>query len=202
MIDFFIDTSTSLATIALLKDKKVINQKKIYSNNDLSNNLFKHIVELFDEVSIEPKKISKIYAAYGPGSFTGIRIGLTVAKTYAYALNIKIVPISSLQILASSFVDNQVISLIDARRGYVFAGGYDTNLNPFMEDTYISLNDLKEKYPNAKYVTNDNFDFDVNKPNINIERIVTLSNNTGIEAYNVNPNYLKITEAEANLINA
>ena len=202
MIEFFIDTSTSLSTIALLKDKKIINEKTIYSNNDLSNNLFKHIVELFDEVSIKPMQISKIYAAYGPGSFTGIRIGLTVAKTYAYALNIKIVPISSLKVIASSINDNQVISLIDARRGYVFAGGYDNNLKAFIDDTYISLNELREKYPNAKYVSNDNFNFDVIKPNINVEKIVSLNDNIGMEAHKVNPNYLKITEAEANLNNA
>lgn len=202
MIEFFIDTSTSLSTIALLKDKKLINQKHIYSNNDLSNNLFKYIVELFDEVSIKPTQISRIYAATGPGSFTGIRIGLTVAKIYAYALNIKIVPISSLQILASSVKDDMIISLIDARRGYVFAGGYDDSLNTFFKDTYINLNELKEKYPNAKYVSIDNFDFEVIKPNIDIEKVIALNNSCEINAHDIKPNYLKITEAEVNLKNA
>lgn len=201
MIEFFIDTSTSLSTIALLKDKKLINQKHIYSNNDLSNNLFKYIVDLFDEVSIKPAQISKIYAATGPGSFTGIRIGLTVAKIYAYALNIKIVPISSLQIIASSIKRKEVISLIDARRGYVFAGGYDEELKPFMADTYISLKEIKDKYPNVEYVSNDNFDFEVDRVNVGVEKIVSMNDSTGIDPHKVNPNYLKITEAEANLKN-
>lgn len=202
MIEFFIDTSTSLSTIALLKDKKVINKKTIHSNNDLSNNLFMHIAKLFEEVSIMPNDVIRIYVSYGPGSFTGIRIGLTVAKVYAYALNIKIVPISSLQILASSLSDNQIIPIIDARRGYVYAGGYDENLNCFMDDTYIDINLLREKYPDAQYVTPDIFDFNTVKPNINIEKIISLRDNHEFEPHLVNPNYLKITEAEANLKNA
>lgn len=201
MIEFFIDTSSSLSTIAILKNKKLLNKKQIYSNNDLSNNLFKYIIELFNEVSIEPKEISKIYAAYGPGSFTGVRIGLTVAKTLAYSLGIKIVPISSLQILASTLNDDQIISLIDARRGYVFAGGYDGMLNPFFEDVYVSLDELTEQYPNAKYVSNDEFNFQTIKPVINIEKIISLNENLGLEAHEVNPNYLKITEAEENFKN-
>ena len=83
MISFFIDTCTSLATIALLNNNKLINKKIVTSNHDLSSNLFSYIEELFKEVNINPKEIKKIYVAYGPGSFTGVRIGLTIAKTYA-----------------------------------------------------------------------------------------------------------------------
>lgn len=202
MIEFFIDTSTSIATIAILKDKKILNKKQIYSNNDLSNNLFKYIMELFKEVSIEPKQVSKIYASYGPGSFTGIRIGLTVAKTFAYSLGINVVPISSLQILASCTIANNVISIIDARRGYVFAGGYNKDLRNNFDDCYISLEELKNKYPDAIYVSYDKFNFDTIKPEINIEKVICANDNIGLESHKVNPNYLKITEAEANLKNA
>ena len=95
MISFFIDTCTSFVTIALLKDNKLINQKNIVSNRDLSNNLFEYIEQLFKEVAILPKDVKRIYVSIGPGSFTGVRIGLTIAKTYAYSLDIKLVPISS-----------------------------------------------------------------------------------------------------------
>lgn len=201
MISFFIDTCTSLATIALLNNNKLINKKIVTSNHDLSSNLFSYIEELFKEVNINPKEIKKIYVAYGPGSFTGVRIGLTIAKTYAYSLGIKLVPISSLEIMASS-LDEKVISLIDARRGYVFAGGYDENLNSFFKDSYIELSVLKDMYPGLKYISVDSFDFDTLKPNINIEKIVNKHSELGLNPEQVNPNYLKITEAEANLNNA
>lgn len=201
MISFFIDTCTSLATIALLNNNKLINKKIVTSNHDLSSNLFSYIEELFKEVNINPKEIKKIYVAYGPGSFTGVRIGLTIAKTYAYSLGIKLVPISSLEIMASS-LDEKVISLIDARRGYVFAGGYDESLNSFFKDSYIELSVLKDMYPGLKYISVDSFDFDTLKPNINIEKIVNKHSELGLNPEQVNPNYLKITEAEANLNNA
>lgn len=198
MISFFIDTCTSFVTLALLKDGKLINKKCIISNNDLSNNLFEHIESLFMEKEVLPKSVQRIYVGVGPGSFTGVRIGLTVAKTYAYLLGIKIYPISSLEIMTSN-INEKSIGIIDARRGYVYAGGYEKS-NNFFKDTYIKLEDLRKMYPDLKYVSNDTFNFEVVKPDIDIEYLVA-KHTESLEPNLVNPNYLKITEAEANLNN-
>ena len=84
---------------------------------------------------MKKNQIDNIFIVNGPGSFTGTRIGVTVAKVMAWSLNIDIIPISSLEIMASYDSDKKyVCSFIDARRGFVFAGVYDKELNTYMED--------------------------------------------------------------------
>ena len=91
----FIDTHDELITIALkTKDDLYIKTKESeYSHSVYTMPM---IAEIFDENNLDIKDLDKIIVVNGPGSFTGIRIGLSIAKTIAYALNIKINTISSL----------------------------------------------------------------------------------------------------------
>ena len=97
----FIDTATTNLVVAIINDGKIA---YIYNNNDnhdTSSKMMPVLAEAFENVGLKPQDIDKIFAVTGPGSFTGIRVGLTVAKTMAYTLNIPIVPISSLAVMAS-----------------------------------------------------------------------------------------------------
>ena len=202
MIELFLDTANTEAIIALLKDKKVLKQINIISNNDLSSNIFKYLEELFKDSNIAPNEVNKIYVSNGPGSFTGIRIGLSIAKVYAFTLNISLVPISTLEIMASSSDESLIIPIIDARREHVYSGVYNGNLDKLEEEKYIHLEDLKTKYLNALYLSYDSFDVSTTKPIINIEKVVNKHRDDKVpNAHSINPNYLKITEAEANLKN-
>lgn len=129
----------------------------------------------------------------GPGSFTGIRVGLTVAKTMAYTLNIPIVSVSSLEVMASGKAGT---ALINARRGYVFAGSYDENLGVIYPDSYVLMSDELNK----PYISYDSFDFDTLKPNIDVLKVIRKHENYDpINPHVINPKYLKMTEAEENL---
>lgn len=189
----FIDSATTNLVVAIINDGKIA---YIYNNNDnhdTSSKMMPVLAEAFENVGLKPQDIDKIFAVTGPGSFTGIRVGLTVAKTMAYTLNIPIVPISSLEVMASG---NGGTALINARRGYVFAGTYDNDLNNVYPDSYVLMNDSLAK----PYISYDNFDFETIKPDIDVLKVVKKhENDEAVNPHTINPNYLKLTEAEEKL---
>ena len=201
MITLFIDTSTSTLTVALIKDDKLLEESTV-SSSEHSKHTMPEIEKLFKNNNIKPKSVNKIMVTNGPGSFTGIRIGVTIAKTYAWACNINIVPISTLKAYALSLNNyDYYISMLDARRGYVYAGVYDKEYNEIMNDTYILLNDLIEKtkkLSNTCFISNDNIkDMDTENVKLDVQKIYDYyKNNDGVNPHSLMPNYLKKTEAE------
>ena len=154
------------------------------------------IKEAFTTANIKPQDIDKIFVTVGPGSFTGIRVGLTAAKVMAWSLKIPVIPISSLEVIASGTPGSHNIALIDARRGYVYAGGYDKKLTNYYKDCHILLTDIKEK---GKYISYDAIKGCL-KHNIDILKVIKKhEKNKGINPHRLNPNYLKLTEAEEKL---
>ena len=191
----FIDSATTNLVVAIIKDGKIA---YMYNNNDghdTSSKMMPVLAEAFERVGLKPQDIDKIFVVNGPGSFTGIRVGLTVAKMMAYALNIPIVPVSALEVMASGRAGS---ALINARRGYVFAGSYDDNLNVLYPDSYVLMNDKLNK----PYISYDSFDFETVKPNIDILKVIKKHvEDQPINPHFLKPNYLKMTEAEENLKN-
>ena len=101
-IIFYIDTSSSILVSGLIKDGILIGEIKETLGKDLSTNTLYLIEEMFNECSVDVNDVDKIIVVNGPGSFTGIRIGITIAKTYAWALDKKITTISSLEAMSVS----------------------------------------------------------------------------------------------------
>lgn len=200
MKSLFINTSTDKMIVAIVVDDEIKYLCKENKGRDLSVSLMPSIEEAFQDSNLQPSDIDSIFVTDGPGSFTGIRMGITVAKTMAWGLKIKVIPISSLELMASTKTDREyIVPLIDARRGYVFAGIYDNHLNSIMEDSYISLEDLKKEIGNKAvlYVSDDNFDLEVNESDYDILKIISNhKNDEGINPHKLKPNYLKSTEAE------
>lgn len=203
MISLLIDTCTNNIVIELLKDTEIIDKKTEFNDKTLSTNFVPWVQELLEKNSLKPDDIDTIFVAVGPGSFTGIRVGVTFAKVMAWALNKRLVPFSSLELLASTSNEKVIVPLIDARRDYVFAGIYDKDLNNLMEDRYILLSDLLEelkKYNNPSFVSPDNLNLPTIIPNVDIIKVVNKHiNDEGVNPHTLNPNYLKKTEAEEKL---
>lgn len=200
---FYIDTSSPYLYTALYNNGKVINERKKYLSKDLSTYTVDEVSKMFDEVQVQPSNIEKIIVVNGPGSFTGIRIGITLAKLMAFCLNIPITTISSLEAMKESINTNKlIVPILNARRNACYTAIYD-NDNCIQEGMYMSLDKLKLILMGLNrefvYVSNDKFDFDTEDYNPNFKKIIEkYKDKECVPAHLVNPNYLKLTEAEEN----
>ena len=201
MITLFIDTCTEVLNVALIKDGIILGSSTI-SSSEHSKYTMPEIEKLFKNNNINPKSVNKIMVTNGPGSFTGIRIGVTIAKTYAWACNINVIPISTLKAYALSYDGfDYYIPMIDARRGYVYAGIYNNKYEEVMHDSYISIDKLIEKandLSNVLFISNGNFnDIETVSTKINLQKIYEYyKDEDEINPHALMPNYLKKTEAE------
>lgn len=122
-----IDTSTQTMGVALMKNEKIVAETTLLSKNDHSSRLMPAIHELMGHAKMVPEALDTIVVTEGPGSYTGTRIGITTAKTLAWALDIPIKTVSSLKLIASSNsagFNGLICPFIDARRGMVYTGLY------------------------------------------------------------------------------
>ena len=189
----FINSATANLVVAIIIDGEISYLYNENDKNDTSYKIMPIIEEAFRKSNIKPKDIDKIFVVNGPGSFTGIRVGLTVAKVMAYSLNIPVVPVSSLEVMASGY-DEDVISLIDARRGYVYAGGYDRNLDVIYKDNYVLFSESGLK---GVFISFDKFAFETFEPKLDLLKVIKKhQDEEGVNPHVLNPNYLKLTEAE------
>ena len=201
MISLLIDTSTSNLTVSIINNEEVLYKYQETILSDMSSKLLPIIDNGLKEHNLKLENIDKILVVNGPGSFTGIRVGVTVAKTIAWALKKDIIPLSSLELIATTNTSKKyIVPMIDARRGNVFAGIYDNNLNCIKEDKLISIEEISNLNSDYEFISYDNIKLDnVIKPNIDVLKIINKHiSDEGINPHNLNPNYLKLTEAEEN----
>ena len=201
MISIFVDTALSFIRIAIFKDDSLIDFVNEKCEKNMSSLFDVRVRDLFNRNNLSLGEVDKIYTVTGPGSFTGIRVGMTFSKVLAMSLGLKITLISELQVLASTITDNDKAPLIDARRGYVYAGIYDENLNNILDDKYILLDDFLNISEDVQYISYDNFEhIFTTQPSIDFEKIINKNKDKKqIEHQVLTPNYLKLTEAEENL---
>ena len=203
MTIFYIDTTSSYLYTGIVQDNKLLNERKEKLGHNLSIYTVDIVSKMFEEVNLEPKDIDKIIVVNGPGSFTGIRIGVTLAKIYAWSLKKEITTISSLEAMAKSIdTDRIIVPIIDARRNACYSAIYHDD-KCLLKGCYITLEKLK-LFLNGigkdyLFVTNDKFDFETVEYNPNILKIVNAyCDREPLNAHLINPLYLKLTEAEEN----
>ena len=141
-----VDTSSKLCSVAILEDKNLI--KKLELDNGLthSETLMPLIQQLLNKCSLSLNNINLLVSDIGPGSFTGIRIGVSSCKAFSDSLNIPCVGISSLEVLAYNIQNDGIIcSTIDCKNNNCYFALYKLNsgnYNVLIEPCAKSVNDV------------------------------------------------------------
>lgn len=148
------DSSNRAMSVALSEDSLVRAEKTINIKRNHSIQLMPTIEELIEEIDWDIKDIDRIVVAKGPGSYTGVRIAVTIAKTLAWTISCELVGISSLKALAmnANLKPNQLVSAVfDARRGNIYTGLYRVSDDGSLEEEEPETHMHSEKW--AEYIS-------------------------------------------------
>lgn len=196
----YIDTCYKILNVALYENDKVLLSYNEKLENNMTDKTLNYVNRLFEETNKDIVLLKKIIVINGPGSFTGIRIGLTIAKIIAFSLNIPIITVSKLTSMALSSNHKYKVPLIYARRSAFFAAIF-RDQEVILKETYIKIDDLKDKLKDINdyvYISYDEENFDnIEKSKVNFEKVIHYALNlepTRVEL--VDANYLKRTEVE------
>src|ERR1700722_14442467 len=125
-----LDTSSLVGSLAVLRDDALLGLISTSSDENYSSRMFRHLEFLLHDLALKLADFDLFSVAPGPGSFTGLRVGLTAAKGWAEVFSKPVVGISALEaVAAQAFPGNSpraggVIPLLDARRGQIYCAFY------------------------------------------------------------------------------
>ncbi|HHV25699.1 MAG TPA: tRNA (adenosine(37)-N6)-threonylcarbamoyltransferase complex dimerization subunit type 1 TsaB [Tissierellia bacterium] len=141
-----IDTSSVVATCAVLDEEKLLGEYTLNQDMTHSERLIPMVKTLMDSLKLKPENIDLFAGSVGPGSFTGLRIGLATIKGLAHVVDKSVIGISTLEALAFNVpFDGIVIPIMDARRDRVYTGIYrweNGKLINIMKPTILNINEL------------------------------------------------------------
>lgn len=217
-----IDTANDVLSIAISKNNVIVAEYTTNIKKDHSSRLMPAVVDLMEKIELTTEELSGVVVGNGPGSYTGTRIGVTTAKTLAWALNVPLFPISSLAMLAYNGVmmKGYISPFFDARRQTVFTALYYADgetLTEIKKETNVPMKAWLEELkalgeevilmsPHMEVFlelieAEDNEQLRIAPQAMHLPRPVNLimlqNNENAAETHGVAPNYLRITEAEA-----
>lgn len=193
-LNLVLDSATDYLFIGLYDKDDVIAEYYRAGKKNHSVRLMDELSGMFERNGLKPAELSRIIVGIGPGSYTGVRIGVVVAKMMAWAKDIPLYTISSLALKATA-KEGTVLSWIDARRGNAFLGLFEVSqhgIRALEDEQHAHLDTYRKGLPESIVEVEDG------KPDIakilNSDLLKPVSN-----IHHVAPVYLRETEAERNL---
>lgn len=151
-----IDTASKICSVAILEKDEVIDETNLDNGLTHSENLMPILAELLDKNQLKLADMDLLSCCVGPGSFTGIRIGVATVKALAEVNHLPVASITSLETLAKSDASSsKKIALIDARNNQVYAGIFDENceaIGDFLADDINHVIEHFKKEENVVFV--------------------------------------------------
>ena len=210
MLVLAISTSSKICSVAWLEDDKCIKELNIENQKTHSENLVPLIDELLNNCNKNISDVNLIACDNGPGSFTGIRIGIATCKAIAQVNQIPAISVTSLEALSYNITGDIICSMIDARNSQVYCGVFDKNhklLIPYMAD---DINIIISKLPKEQtyFVGNGvllhknllcgNFssDSNIHAANVGICAFCKFKEGLTETADSISPMYLRKSQAE------
>ncbi len=144
-----IETSTEVCSVALTSEGQVLDHRENYEGQTHATLLSQYVKEMLDYARSRELKLDAVAVSIGPGSYTGLRIGLSEAKGLAFGLNIPLIGVNTLQLMAVSTMFNHFIEedkvlyvpMIDARRMEVYTAAYSPALEAVLEPQAMILDE-------------------------------------------------------------
>lgn len=159
MKQLIIETSTERGIVAILDDEKILFKKELPFGQNNSKFIIPIIDQAFKESNIYPKDLNFITVGIGPGSYTGIRVGVIVAKTMAFSCQIPVIGVSSLESFPG-VGEGEFAVLIDAKIGgcyFLKAQKEGGGIHHIGQPEICELSILNEKISDVNYVVTPNF---------------------------------------------
>ncbi|HAB67487.1 MAG TPA: tRNA (adenosine(37)-N6)-threonylcarbamoyltransferase complex dimerization subunit type 1 TsaB [Firmicutes bacterium] len=183
MYTLFLDTHDKDVIVIIYKDGKIVGKKDIVSNNKHSQVTLPAIVEVLEDVKLDINDMENVIVVNGPGSFTGERIAVTIAKTVAYCLHTPIRTINSLLVMALSLDKEDKYVALEDRNG-AFVGHFD--INNKLVDKMVYLN-------KSSYLEYKNKNDVITEVNIDYEKVYdyVMNNIDSLNPHEVKPLYIK-----------
>ena len=144
-----IETSTEVCSVALTSEGQVLDHRENYEGQTHATMLSQYVRDMLDYARSREMKVDAIAVSIGPGSYTGLRIGLSEAKGLAFGMQVPLIGVNTLQLLAVSamfnhFIDDDdvlYVPMIDARRMEVYTAAYNPALEPALEPQAMILDE-------------------------------------------------------------
>ena len=153
-----IESSNEICSVALSQEKSIIQEKYIDKPNSHSVYLAPFVNEVLNNATMSTNELDGVVISDGPGSYTGLRIGSSLAKGICLGAGIPLMAVSTLKGLAQKALNDypsvaQAIALVDARRSDAYIGVYNQQLKPIIKEQFITINsELKIEKSNAVVV--------------------------------------------------